>query len=96
LHKVYWRGKLAEGKAVAFGPVADLAGGWGVGILRVFGAQEAQGLTENAPVMVADRGFRFEVFPSQRRPRVGLGVRRTSIHQQQRIRGEDQHHASSY
>jgi hypothetical protein len=63
VHNVYWRGKPAEGKAVAFWPVADPAGGWGVGILRVFGAQEAPGLTEDAPVMLADKGFRFEVRP---------------------------------
>jgi hypothetical protein len=33
-----------------------------VGILRVSGAQEAQGLTEGDPVILADKGFRFEVF----------------------------------
>ena len=32
VHKVYWRGKLAAGEAAAFGPVADPAAGWGVGI----------------------------------------------------------------
>jgi hypothetical protein len=63
VHSVYWRGKLAEGKAITFGPVADLAGSWGVGLLRVSGAQEAQSLTENDPVLLADEGFRFEIFP---------------------------------
>jgi uncharacterized protein YndB with AHSA1/START domain len=63
MHSVYWRGKLAEGKVVAIGPVADPAGGWGVGILRVGNAQEVPGLTENDPVMLADKGFRIEVFP---------------------------------
>lgn len=63
VHGVYWRGQLAAGKIVAFGPVADPAGGWGVGILRAANAQEAQGLTDDDPVMVAGKGFRFEVFP---------------------------------
>jgi len=63
VHSVYWRGKLAEGKAIAIGPVADPAGGWGVGILRVSGAQEAQVLTDGDPAMLADKGFRLEVFP---------------------------------
>jgi uncharacterized protein YndB with AHSA1/START domain len=63
VHGVYWRGKLAEGKAIAFGPVADPAGSWGVGILRTANPQEAQSLTENDPVMAADKGFRVEVFP---------------------------------
>lgn len=34
-HATYWRGKLAEGHVIAFGPVADPAGGWGVGIVAV-------------------------------------------------------------
>jgi uncharacterized protein YndB with AHSA1/START domain len=63
VHGVYWRGKLAEGKVVAIGPVADPAGGWGVGILRVATEAEVEGLTSNDPVMLADKGFRIEAFP---------------------------------
>jgi uncharacterized protein YndB with AHSA1/START domain len=63
IHSVYWRGKLAEGKIIAFGPVADPAGGWGMGLLRVSDAAEVEGLTSNDPAILADKGFRFEVFP---------------------------------
>ncbi|MGO9337676.1 MAG: SRPBCC domain-containing protein [Terracidiphilus sp.] len=63
VHGVYWRGKLAEGKVIAIGPVADPSGSWGVGILRTANPQEAQSLTDSDPVMLADKGFRIEVFP---------------------------------
>jgi uncharacterized protein YndB with AHSA1/START domain len=62
-HSVYWRSKLSEGKAIAFGPVADPAGSWGVGILRVSGLDEAQALTADDPVMKADSGFHYEILP---------------------------------
>ena len=65
-HVGYWTGKLAEGKVIAFGPVADPAGGWGMGLMRVADAFEADGLTSNDPVMLAGKGFRYEVFPMPR------------------------------
>jgi len=66
LHGVYWAGKLAEGKIIAFGPVADPAGSWGMGLLRVSDAAEVDGLLSNDPVMLADKGFHTEVFPMPR------------------------------
>lgn len=66
VHGAYWRGQLVAGKIIAFGPVADPAGGWGVGMLRVTGASEADGLTANDPVILANRGFRYEVFTMPR------------------------------
>jgi uncharacterized protein YndB with AHSA1/START domain len=66
LHGVYWAGKLAEGKTIAFGPVADPSGGWGMGLLRVANAGEVDGLTSNDPVMLAQKGFRYEVFSMPR------------------------------
>ncbi|HXR39932.1 MAG TPA: SRPBCC domain-containing protein [Terracidiphilus sp.] len=65
-HVAYWTGKMAEGKIIAFGPVADPAGGWGMGLLRVSDAAEVEGLTANDPVMLAGKGFRYEVFPMPR------------------------------
>jgi hypothetical protein len=61
-HGPYSRGKLSEGKIIAFGPVADPAGGWGVGILRVADPAEAGQLTAADPVILADKRFRHEVF----------------------------------
>jgi uncharacterized protein YndB with AHSA1/START domain len=66
VHGVYWAGKLAEGKIVAFGPVADPAGPWGMGLLRVTDPAEVEGLTSNDPVMLADKGFRYETFSMPR------------------------------
>jgi uncharacterized protein YndB with AHSA1/START domain len=66
LHGVYWAGKLAQGKTIAFGPVADPAGSWGMGLLRVGEAAEVDGLTSNDPVILADKGFRYEVFSMPR------------------------------
>ena len=63
LHSVYWRGQLATGKVIAFGPVADPAGGWGVGIMRVDEALEANTLTAGDLVILADKGFKYEVLP---------------------------------
>jgi uncharacterized protein YndB with AHSA1/START domain len=61
-HGLYWRGKLAEGKVIVFGPVADPAGGWGVGIMRATGKPEADELTASDPVILANQGFRYEMF----------------------------------
>jgi uncharacterized protein YndB with AHSA1/START domain len=62
-HGKYWHGKLAEGKIVAFGPVADPAGGWGVGILRVSGLHEAESLMAADPAILSGRGLRTEIIP---------------------------------
>jgi len=65
-HGAYWRGHLAEGKVIAFGPVADPAGGYGMGIMRVTNPDEVSPLTEGDPVIVAGQGFKYEVFPMPR------------------------------
>jgi len=65
-HVAYWTGKMAEGKILAFGPVADPAGGWGMGLMRVSDAAEVDGLTANDPVTLAGKGFRYEVLPMPR------------------------------
>lgn len=36
-HGAYWRERLGEGKVVAFGPVADPAGAYGLGVVVVGG-----------------------------------------------------------
>jgi len=63
VHAVYWRAKIAEGKVIAIGPVADPAGGWGMGLLRAADRAEADQLTSNDPVVLANRGFRIEILP---------------------------------
>jgi uncharacterized protein YndB with AHSA1/START domain len=62
-HGQYWRGKLVEGKIIVFGPVADPAEGWGMGVLRVRNLDEAAALTAQDPVMLNGAGFRYEHLP---------------------------------
>jgi uncharacterized protein YndB with AHSA1/START domain len=45
-HGGYWRQMLADGKAVLFGPVADPAGAWGLGILRAKDEAAVKALTD--------------------------------------------------
>lgn len=62
-HVAYWRGLLAEGTAVVFGPVADPAGPWGLGVVSVADAAAVAGLEAADPVIRSGRGFRYEVLP---------------------------------
>lgn len=65
-HGQYWRGHLATGKMLIFGPVVDANGGFGVGILRLSGPAEAGELTSNDPVILSNQGFRVEILPMPR------------------------------
>ena len=62
-HSQYWHRKLAEGVAIAFGPVADPAGGWGLGILEVRDEGELRALQDADPAIQSGRGFRYESLP---------------------------------
>jgi uncharacterized protein YciI len=61
-HVAYWRGLLDDGQVVAFGPVADPAGGWGVSVVEAEDEAGVQALLARDPVKRADRGFRYDVF----------------------------------
>jgi uncharacterized protein YndB with AHSA1/START domain len=62
-HVGYWRQMLADGKAVLFGPVADPAGAWGLGILKAEDEAAVKALTDADPTIRSGRGFSFEVRP---------------------------------
>ena len=62
-HGAYWARKLAEGVAVAFGPVLDPPGAWGLGLIRVADEAAARAYTLEDPVIRAGRGFRYEFLP---------------------------------
>jgi uncharacterized protein len=51
-HGRYWRGLLAEGTAVAFGPVLDPAGAWGLGLVEVASEDEAERIRDGDPAVV--------------------------------------------
>jgi uncharacterized protein YndB with AHSA1/START domain len=65
-HGRYWQGKLAEGVAIAFGPVADPSGGWGLGIVEVRDEAELEAFQAADPAIESGRGFRYESLPMVR------------------------------
>jgi uncharacterized protein YndB with AHSA1/START domain/uncharacterized protein YciI len=62
-HGKYLRSQLAAGNVVAFGPVLDPAGAWGLGLVRANDESSARALTASDPVILSKRGFRYEVLP---------------------------------
>ena len=62
----YWTKQLGEGKAVAFGPVADPKGGWGLGVVELQSADEVKTFEANDPAIQSNLGFRYEVLPMVR------------------------------
>ncbi|MDI4234441.1 YciI family protein [Bradyrhizobium sp. Arg237L] len=62
-HTAYCGELLRAGNAIVFGPVADPAGVWGVGVLQLPDDAEPQTILANDPVMKADAGFTYQVMP---------------------------------
>ena len=56
-------GSGRQGTAIAFGPVADPKGGWGVGIIAVGDDDELRHLQNGDPAIRADIGIKYEVYP---------------------------------
>lgn len=65
-HGKYLAGKLAEGTVIAFGPVMDPAGAWGMGLVRAKDEAAVRAITASDPVIVSNRGFRYELLPIAR------------------------------
>ena len=61
-HVAYWSDLLAKGKTIAFGPVLDPKGPWGVGIVSVSDAAELRELQGNDPAIRARIGLRYEAY----------------------------------
>ena len=61
-HGEYWRGLLEAGRTIFFGPVADPAGAWGLGIVNGESLDDARALGEGDPAVLAGVA-RFEMFP---------------------------------
>ncbi|MFT3922276.1 MAG: YciI family protein [Myxococcales bacterium] len=62
-HVGYWTELLRRGHAVAFGPVADPAGPYGLGVLCARDEGELAALLAKDPAILAERGLRHEVAP---------------------------------
>ncbi|HTR51094.1 MAG TPA: SRPBCC domain-containing protein [Kofleriaceae bacterium] len=62
-HGVYWREQLAAGTAIAFGPVLDPAGAWGLGLVRARDEAEVRAFAGKDPALTSNIGMRYELVP---------------------------------
>jgi uncharacterized protein YndB with AHSA1/START domain len=65
-HVVYWQGHTNANEVIAYGPVADPKGGWGVAIVEVTDEARVKHLTTNDPVMLQNLGAHYEILPMPR------------------------------
>jgi uncharacterized protein YciI len=65
-HGRYWKSLMEDGKAVAFGPVNDPAGSYGLGLLIADDIAEAEALRDADPAILAPHGLRAEIAPMLR------------------------------
>lgn len=61
-HGAYWRGKLAEGAVIAFGPVLDPQGPWGLGLVRAVDEAAVRAFEAGDPAKTK-LGMRYEILP---------------------------------
>ncbi|HYK44147.1 MAG TPA: YciI family protein [Parafilimonas sp.] len=61
-HIQYWKEQIDKGIAVAFGPVLDPSGVYGVGIIQVDDEAETRPLAENDPAILSGL-HTFEIYP---------------------------------
>lgn len=62
-HASYWRQHMREGRVVVFGPVADPAGPWGLGVVRAKDVADVRAFADRDPTMSSGIGFRWEILP---------------------------------
>jgi uncharacterized protein YndB with AHSA1/START domain len=62
-HASYWRDLIEKRVAVAFGPVADPAGFWGMALIVVSDEAEARRVTDADPAIRANRGLHYQILP---------------------------------
>ena len=62
-HATYWRALTRDGTAVAFGPVLDPAGVYGLAVVRADDEGRARAIADGDPVVRAGVGFRVEIAP---------------------------------
>ena len=62
-HFGYWAGVIAERQAVAYGPVLDPAGTYGIAVVEVADAEAARLIAARDPAIRAEAGFDFELHP---------------------------------
>jgi uncharacterized protein len=63
-HGAYWQDLLDRGVALAFGPVLDPRGPWGLGLLDLDDEREARAIGENDPA-VRSETCAYEIVPME-------------------------------
>ncbi len=64
-HMAYWADNLATGKVVAFGPVLDPEGVWGLGVIEVNSEFEAEQIRDADPAVTSGLA-KAEIHPMPR------------------------------
>ena len=62
-HFGYWAGVIADRRAVAYGPVADPRGTYGIAVIEVSDEAAARDIAGQDPAIRAGAGFNFEILP---------------------------------
>ena len=62
-HVAYWSELAREGRVLAFGPVNDLSGPYGIGIVVADDLEAAEALRDGDPAARSSHGFRTEIAP---------------------------------
>jgi uncharacterized protein YciI len=65
-HVAYWSDLSAQGKVLAFGPVADAATPYGIGIFVAESRSEAEAIRDGDPAVRSTHGFSGELAPMLR------------------------------
>jgi uncharacterized protein len=60
-HIAYWSRLISERKVVAYGPVMDPQGTYGVAIVEVEDLSNAQNIADDDPAIKSKAGFAFEI-----------------------------------
>lgn len=60
-HFGYWERLIRERQAVAYGPVMDPEGTYGLAVVEVEDEATASSIAENDPAITSNAGFRFEL-----------------------------------
>ena len=65
-HGEYWSSLAEQGLVLAFGPVGDPRGAYGIGIVLAEGRTEAEALRDRDPAIKSPYGFTTEIAPMLR------------------------------
>ncbi len=65
-HVGYWSALTAQGKVVAYGPVNDAHGGYGIGLILAENLAAAEAIRDGDPAVQSPHGFRADIAPMLR------------------------------